>query len=443
MKKLLSLILAALMLFSITACNTIQNISGSDSENTQNTVNNNESADFNIPSNNIPSDSSTSNSNDALKIGKIVDGYHEGLMFTENTTTMAMHPISCIDKTGKTVFSIEASYIISGFHNGLAFVMQEKAVLCDKTGKIITAQELGGTFFDSYNPEIFEDGYILVNKTTTSFQGSVNEMAVFNSNLEKIVDFSSDLYNWYNNDYHYGRTGYYNGYLFDRGITGSVLDLRTGERSQNLAVWVENMELKNETDFWLAGERWNGVFSTANGEIYFIYDKRDYLSSSEYHPVITPVLDLSQAGGRIRSKNQIGTGFVDGYAALVFEVMDSEVGERHYFTILGKDGNYCFEPVEIAGLIDEIKTENGIFVLSIVPRNRNETTYYIEVYDISGRIGVKEYQKSATNVWSFDFDISDGVIFIQYDDYNTKEWIGVYKTDMQPLFDVEVITESQ
>ncbi len=440
MKKLLALILAALMLFSITACTTTKNNLGSNGDNTQNTVNNHEGGDSNIPSNSNPS-----NSDDAVKIGKIVTGYHEGLMFIENTTNMGMHTISCIDKTGKTVFSIEASYIISGFHNGLAFVMRDKAVLCDKTGKIITAQDLGGTSFDADNPKIFEDGYILVNKTTTSFQGSVNEMAVFNSDLEKIVDFSSDLYNWYNNDYQYNGTTYYNGYLFDRDITGGVLDLRTGERSQNLAVWVENMELKNETDFWLAGERWNGTFSTPNGEIYFIYDRRDYLSSSEYHPVITPVIDLSEAGGRIRSNNQIGTGFVDGYAALVFEVMDSEVGERHYFTILDKDGNYCFEPVEVAGTIDEVKTENGIFVLSVVPHSRNESSYYIEVYDVSGKIGVKEYQKPDTSFWSIDFDISDSIIFIQYDDYNTlgKKWIGIYKTDMQPLFDVEIVTDSQ
>lgn len=438
MKKLLALILAALMLFSITACNTTQNNLDGKGDDTQNTVNNNEGGDSNNPSDNNPS-----NSDDFVKIGKIVDGYHEGLMFIENYANRGMHTISCIDKTGKTVFSIEASYIISGFHSGLALVMQEKAVLCDKTGKIITAQELGGTSFDADNPKIFEDGYILVNKTTTSFQGSVDEMAVFNSDLEKIVDFSSDLYNWYNNDYQYNGTRYYNGYLFDRSITNSVLDLRTGERSQNLAEWVENMKLKNETDFWLAAG-WNSGFSTANDETYYIYDMRDYLSSSERHPVITPVLDLSQAGGRIRSENQMGTGFVDGYAALVFEVEDSEVGERHYFTILGKDGNYCFEPVEIAGLIDKIKTENGIFVLSIVPRNRNETTH-IEVYDISGRIGAKEYQKSATNFWVFDFDISDGVIFIQCDDYTTsgKEWIGIYKTDMQPLFDVEIVTDSQ
>ena len=133
MKKLLALILAALMLFSITACNTTQNNLDDKDDDTQNIVNNNEGGDSNNPSDNNPSDNNPSNSDDFVKIGKIVDGYHEGLMFIENYANMGMHTMSCIDKTGKTVFSIEASYIISGFHNGLAFVMRDKAVLCDKT----------------------------------------------------------------------------------------------------------------------------------------------------------------------------------------------------------------------------------------------------------------------------------------------------------------------
>lgn len=417
MKKLLALTLATLMFFSITACNTTKNNIGSNSDNTQNTVNNSEGDGSNAPSDNNPS-----NNDNAIKIGRILTGYHEGLMFIDSANNIEIHTISCIDKTGKNVFSIEASSIISGFHNGLALVMQEKAVLCDKTGKIITAQELGGTSFDVYNSKIFEDGYILVNKTTTSFQGSVNEMAVFNSDLEKIVDFSSDLYTWCNDDYRYAGTTYYNGYLFDRGITSSVLDLRTGIRSENLAEWVENIELKNESDFLITGEEF---------EKYYIYDYREVLSSDEYDPKRTPIIDFSETGGRIRSKNQIGTGFVDGYAALVFEVEDSEVDERNYFTIIDESGAFLFEPIETQGVIGQIAYDNGFFVL-------NTSNGYIEVYNQSGKVATKSYEKPTGSYWYIDFDISDDVIYIVFDSWtdDTKDWMGIYTTNLQPLFDV-------
>ena len=192
MKKLLTVILTISMLLLFVACELAPSDKPSGNNQQNNTTQNNTNTENNQQNNN--ENNNNTDTKDPINIEHIFTGFSEGLMFIKDgNNTQNTHPISCIDKTGKTVFKIDASRVISEFHNGLSFIEQEDAVLCDKTGKITTAQQLGGNAFITNRLEIFKDGYILVKKTTTSYQGSVDELAVFNAKLEKIVDFSSEL----------------------------------------------------------------------------------------------------------------------------------------------------------------------------------------------------------------------------------------------------------
>lgn len=429
MKKITAFILAMLMLLLLASCDDAS-IDASDAEEKKQGVIV-DSKDGETENDGIKSDA---DDNVDYQITHVCAGYSEGLMFVDTTQlTMENHTISCIDKKGKIIFEIEASYVISGFYNGFALVMQEKAVLCDKTGKVITAGELGADSFIYDRTEIFEDGYILAKRVTTTFQGSVDEMAVFNSKLEKTVDFSKELYDQYINHFSYNGTMYYDGYLF--GVVESYLDLRTGTLYDDISELSSKLNCENNSDLWLAAGRYNGTFSVANDEEYFIYDYRDRLSSDEYHPTITPVIDLSEYAetATVCSMNKLGDrGYVDGTAALQFVVQDSERGVINYFTIMDESGSFCFEPIETKGTINNVKNENGIYVLQTYYYTSNgEIAENIEVYDRSGFIGSLKCDHSLV-----DFDIGDGVIHVEmgYFDNAYKSYANIFTTELKPLF---------
>lgn len=314
---------------------------------------------------------------------------------------------------------------------------QDEVVLCDKTGKIITAEELGGDKFID-EEVIFADGYILVKKTTTSYQGSYDEMAVFNSKLEKIVDFSQELYETYERDFTYSSTNCYNGYLFNSVVDGYI-DLNTGTVSKVSSELMNKIQPKRESDFWCVGERYNGSFYTENDEELFIYDGRKKWFSDEYTPTISTIFDLSEyENAYVVSMNEFFyNGYVDGYAGLRFRVEDSEEGERNYFTIMDEKGEFCFEPIETQGIITDVKSENGIFALRVTPNSFSKENFYVEVYDKSGKIGAKEYQRSKNGRIQLDYGMSDGVIYIVTpNDDGDGNKVELYTTDLQPLFKV-------
>lgn len=436
-RKILStVLLICLMLTLFSACTNNSNNNENDdyengnlgeNENQSNENQGSENQGGNNSNNKNEGSDDESAADEKISITTIESNYSEGLAFVKTDDDS---PLYCIDKSGKTVFTVDASYVGSGFHNGLTLLMQKEPVLCDKTGKIITAQDLGGDSLVCDNLEIFNDGFILVKKTTTSYKGSVDEIAVFNSKLEKIVDFSSELYTAFIEDYNYNGTCYYNGYLFDRTITESVLDLRTGKISTNLSEWVKTIELKNDYDFWRAGNHWNGQFTPANDEEYFIYDFRDELSSTEYYPTVTPVIDLSEYENvSVISQGYFGSGFVDDVAALSFEVYDSEVGRRYYFTIMDKNGEFLFEPIETQGMVSSLKYDDGFFVL-------NTSKYYIEVYNKSGKVASMKYEEPSSFIWNITYDINDGIIYVSLTSYSNhnEDWAEFYTTDLKPLF---------
>lgn len=402
-------------------------------------------------SNNTTSSEGTLDDNTSSKpisFYQFATGYSEGLAFVAKGKH-GFNP-TCIDKNGNELFSFESGTVLSGFNNGWAILSkwdyeEQKDVifLCDKNGNIKTAEDLGGDAL-VYREGAFEDGYIFVEKTTTNYQGSVDELAIFNSKLEKTVDFSKELHYYCFSDDDYYNRWYYNGYLIinDAGY----IDLKNGKFALIEPGFYENLPLKNKTDFWDAGERYNGRFSSANGEEYFIYDEL-YLKElliSEYHPTITPLIDLSDNKSiRLSSRNEAtGGAFIDGYAGAVFEVADSQVGGRTYFTMMDENGDYCFEPIETNGIVEQIKGENGVFILYNVNKARNKAS--VEVYDKSGRIASIEFEVNYYHYFNIYF--SDNTICLRYAPWSSanadKTWIGVYNTKLEPIFAVEPVVNN-
>ncbi len=436
MKKILTLALAATMLIALAAC-------GSSHDRID--VNTDTQID-NANYDNTGDDVTISKEKGNYIITDIGTGYNEGLMFVQindpETTAMA-----CIDKSGNIVFEVEVGNIGSsiavpcGFHNGLAVLdtyidQQREYKLCDKTGKIITAEDLDADsfIFDDNAIKAFKDGYIFTKKTTTSFNGSVDELAIFNAELEKIVDFSEDLYDKYIN---YGNSNYYDGYLFS-DFKDNYIDLRTGTIYDDISKLQSKLILKNKSDFWIDAYKYN--YETANNEEeYYIFDYLEKLFSDERDPIVTPIVDLSEykETAKIQSVNALGyTGYADGTAGLLFTVSDSEVGNRYYFTILDETGKFCFEPIETQGFVKSVKYENGVYALLEHPNIHDNKVFNIEVYDKSGKTANKEYiVPEDTNVSYVAHELSDSVIYVHISAGVKKiPIVDILTTDLQPLF---------
>lgn len=413
----------------------------SDSNGNNSSYNSGSNLDDENGSNEGSSDVGTSNDGESngnssfetVSFYQFVTGYSEGLAFVTKDK-YGSNP-TCIDKNGNEVFSFEGGRVLSGFHNGWAMLSKwnseenkDIVFLCDKNGNVKTAEDLGGDAL-VYRAGAFEDGYIFVEKTTTNYQGSIDEMAVFNSKMEKIVDFSSEFYICY---YNVGNA-YYNGYLLGKYDSYDIyLNLKNGVLGIADFEFYDSLTVEHESDMWRVDSSWD----------YFLYDRRDETR--------TRIIDLTDTNARIRSSNYkfvyynnygayYSVGYNDGYAGVVFKVEDSQVGKRNYFTIMDENGDYSFEPIETNGIVEQIKNENGVFVLYNVNEFRNKAS--VEVYDQRGRIASIEFE--IDDYHNFDMYFSESIICLRYAPWSASNvnetWIGVYNTKLEPIFEVEPI----
>ena len=141
-----------------------------------------------------------------------IGGFYGDLAFVtmKSNTGYKEGDIVCIDKQGYVQFVLSSTtdeqyeYVIGSdwenrFSGNYAYIYRRHSdgsrdnVLCDKEGKLIKPEDLGATRFltGKIAQEMFlNEGYILAMKTTTSFTGSVDEVAIFNNKLEKVLDYS-------------------------------------------------------------------------------------------------------------------------------------------------------------------------------------------------------------------------------------------------------------
>ena len=345
-----------------------------------------------------------------LAVGQIIDGtkitdlvnYSEGFAFAEVSDNLSK--AYCIDKQGVIQFTlnIHVALQISGFYNGISVFggSTDSVYICNTEGVVTTPQDLGGDTILVYpelesraSNQLFRDGYFFVKRTTTTFTGSTDEAALFNSNLEMIRDFSTDLYGIYEE---FLVAACFDGYLYESDV---VFDASTGERITDLAALIETLQPEHPSDFWVS-----------NDLCYY-----DLLGSKE-----EPVLDMTQYAETIYDYSD----FEDGLAYMVFKSADT-----YFFTVLQENGEFCFEPIVLDGAAGaSVRYSDGKFLVVTPQYVDGERFVNYIIFDETGK--VTEYCDTSKEDY-YTFDYSDGVVFINF---YMKNITLIFDSNFGPLF---------
>lgn len=400
MKKFLSLILALIMIFcvfALSACDGAMGSADNGKNDTENSGNNGNKNDKDDDSDN----GDNTNKIDMKKITGMVP-YREGLAFAELDNDMSKS--YCIDKEGKILFSLDIVVGLEnlGFYNGIAVFggSVESVWICDKHGNITKPEDLGGDEIlvapsrsNRASNEFFKSGYFFVKKTTTTYEGSKDEAALYNHKLEKLHDFSEELYGIYEE---FLTASCYGGYLYEynRYEEPTIFDPVSGKKITNVADFIENLKLENPSDMWY--REGDGIY--------------DMLGSSE-----TPVIDMTKYSETLYGIND----FKDGMAGVAFKSAD-----KFFFTIMKEDGSFCFEPVELGGSYPKIKYDGGKFMVT----SSKVYDYIFETFDENGKIASLTVDSEGQLML---FDFSDDTVIV---DKVMKHDVKIYKIDFTPLF---------
>ena len=382
MKKLIALFLTMLMLLSIVACNveTPPNNSGNNAEN------NSTNATSWLTGQNAYGMESINFSN-GMAIISSVDGDKKKLYG--------------IDKNGNLLYTLEnysTLYENKQFTNGLLYIYNwdnNTINLIDDTGKITTAEELGGTEFVSFNDQVygrnywldmFEDGYIIVNKVITTFQGTTYESAIFDKNLNVVVDYSKELYPViYDSyaDFTYEGQMYIMGYLiWEEYENGNPICYALNLQSNEIKEY-------NETELEIF---FNSLIETMHIEDFLKYG---FVEEKDYDSQTT---DLSEVVGLSQYSTIDRVIYINEH---LFLAIFSEGYGDVFFTITNETGDFNFEPIKYSsynfsgegtGQGSQIfATDKYVVTLDTIDKTYDENympviTYKITTYDINGNM---------------------------------------------------------
>lgn len=379
-------------------------------ENNSNNTQINESSNEKNTEEQVSSASGEELENRFVRASEFSDGYAFVMANTEDRR------FYCINTTGEVVFELPAVYVVSaGFANGIAMLSDQtsgSAILCDEKGNLTTAEDLNATEILFTDPEAFADGYILVKRTTTNYQGSVDELSVLNSKLETVVEYSSELYE------HAESIGsrYVNGYLYEAeyGEFLRYLDLRTGKYYEDGSDLGTKINLENKSDIWYQG-----------GTIYAPCYK-DPCQNGE------TVIDLSEYGTSVSCND-----FSSGLAPLFFMVDESSGGQKMFFTWLKEDGTFCFEPEEIQWSSWCYDSGCAVFIREEFRMNGEKiegTDLHIAKYDQTGKVTETSISLESGKTAKTACELNDGYILIEIV-YSSGERVWTYYTlDLKPAF---------
>lgn len=347
--------------------------------------------------------------------------FSEGKTFVSYKGTENLSTEYCIDKEGNILFSVELGLLNEspGFHNGIATFRgpdPHGLCFCDEEGNITTPADLGADefLFDTFpetDPELpFADGYFFARKTESSFEGNVHKAAIFNYNFEKVVDFSTELYELYQKYFEDNSCSYYDGYVYFTSDYEehffNCFDIRTGKESHDYEDILNKINIKHPSDFWES--------DSGQGTA---YDKPQY----SYSDIITreKVIDLSQ----YTTIDEVGE-FKNGLAPIFFKVSD-DVGTTNYFTLLKEDSSFAFEPIEVESPWGYYE-DNGVY---LIPSFIDNSTSTLLTFDVNGKIA--ETVCSIGNPGNCFFTFSDGVINV---DAIYNKGFAFYNINLEPLF---------
>lgn len=358
MKKILSIILALCLLLTAFAGCRKKEPSGDIVANSKNDIDN------------VNSDNMSNNATNKVDKKRIIHtkGYENGIAYVviANEGEFTSYP-AFIDENGNILFEAK------GFTYNEANPISEKGItllydndminyICDiKNGRIITAQELGGTNIVQGEYEILGDGYVLVGKVETAYNGSTKSIAIFNDRMEEVYSYSKELYNFLYETYWGMDRRYSDGYIYSEIYSDNgYFNINTGKFGNNINE-IPTSARENDSD-----RIWSNILNN-NEDFVNVYER--------------------------------GT-FVDGYAAVGFETEGV-----YYFTIVDKNGDFCFEPIVTKG--NYIRGSAGEYVVVAWDRQGDS---YIEIFNTSGK--VTEIAIEIENFHEVELTYSENIISI-------------------------------
>ncbi len=405
MKKLLALILAALMLISVVSCNNSSNVNDNNDITNQGQDSTNDDSDNNT--NNEQPNSST-NPNNKIDVSKITSStmFSEGKAWVRygKMTSEEYDTLYCINNQGEILFTLSNTFLNSPspFYNGLSIVPlmidgESIYCLCDEKGNITKPSDVGATEFllnTSGVGEIygapFEDGYIFAKKTEATFSGSSLTAAILNSSLEIVAGYTEEIFELYEK---YAGHSYYNGYIYNIS-ENAVFDIKAGKEIDDVSAFISSFNPNYASDMWE-------------------YDWQSFVYYDTLASTYTVTLDLSEYSETISQMYL----FENGKAPLVFESAD-----KAFFTVIKEDGSFCFEPVELSGHSGcNVKTYNGKY---LVVSEGNE--FVLETFDTSGKISETKMKIEGLMP---TVHFCDDIIHIRSTTIN-----GYYSLNCEPLF---------
>lgn len=413
MKRRLSLLLAAILLLSLTACGEKNPVKESETENPTSTFATTESTEPPEDTPTVSSTPSTTPSEEtapsepvktALDMSRISNAYRYSNGYTFIKLDGSYANTYCIDKSGNIIFTLPKNYVLTyGFHNGIAMLDDGvENYICDTEGNLTTASDLGVTTIRNHfgiEEIMFEAGYILVEVVESDFTGSTTKLGVLNSSLEYIVKPSAELYEKYTNEYQYRFFEFYDGYLFtfdEDYKNNKYLDFHTGNEKTGIKELMQKIDIEYESDFW-----------EKHGNRY--YDKR----YGKEHITI----DLTENEETLWKIS----AFSEGTAYLEFRV-GSGSNEEAFFTIIGENGQFKFEPVKLKSTNYSITQDKGIYMIRTDTKNGPGFIRTIEIFDATGKLGEMQIRTSESAI------LADNTILVTGENYS------FYNLSCEPLF---------
>jgi len=407
MKRIITFILALMLLLSITACADRQSASDdkqSASNDKQSVSDDNQNTSDGKQDVSADNDAGTSENDEIKHTGKKVSGEITGAsVFSEGLAFVCLdgnkEKTYCINKEGYIVFELDKKLVVNGeinakFINGHALV---DGGICDTKGKIIYPEDVGATeFYDI----ALEGGYIVAEKTTADYSSSRFELGVLNFDFEWVIQPSEEIYNIVKEDLRFitvlnTKSYYYKDFVYFE-MCQKYLNLKTGEVSEIAEIELPSHMWQRYTD-----------------NTYRDYEENILLDLSEHKNVSLAY----------------GSTFVNGKAPILFH---NQEAKKYYFTVIDECGTFLFEPVEIINAANV-----GKFVFdgkNILITNSATSIDRIWSYNIDGEyLGCQE--PKTLGYMSYSCVIFDSVILVK-GGYNYSHKCYYFNTDLTPLFEM-------
>lgn len=418
LKRMISVILAVLMLFIFSACEKEQKNGNSNSLGTGEQQNQNGKPTEGKPSTDDPGDEPDKGAPDySIDELSIASGFSDGLAFAYYD-----YDTICINKKGQHIFTLETGYnldsTIRGFKNGIAIVRgfdsdrEEQVYFCRKDGSIVKPESMGATMFAispgrelSLREDMFQAGYILTYNIRYNDEGIVDvmEAGILSSKMEWIVPLSEEFYSTIMRYEDAGNVSYHAGYLIIPGYC--YLNLRTGTEDMDFSKLYSALDVEHPSDFW------DGQYGNV------VYDNRDGKSTDRQS-----VLDLSMY-------DEITTSFSfeNGIAPVFF---NSGAGET--FSLLKEDGSLCFEPVAVGDSKWSYDSTTGIYLIA---QRDIEKNLIVDLFNTDGKIKTHTFETAEYE--GANAEISDGVIQVScmiVENNSVTVRYSLFTLDFEPLF---------